>query len=134
MWHQLLIEVLRRMLLSSVSTKDLFKECRREYEKDIIDLRKIQEFEDTYDAKNLIEWYIRDTFLYRLLNKALRPSDISIIFQFRFVLVDLEDRLAELAAEYIRSLTETERTGPHIRPRIGPLDCFLGNTVYLHAG
>ena len=108
MWHQLLIEILRRMPLTTVSRKDLLKEIRREYEKDIIELRKIQEFEDTYDAENVIEWYTRDAFLYRLLNKALRTRDISIIFQFRFVLVDLENCLAILHAEYIRSLTETE--------------------------
>jgi len=107
MWYQLLIEILNRMPLTSISRKDLLNQCRKEYENDEIELRKIQEFENRYNADNVIEWYTRDTFLYRLLNRALRTRDISIIFQFRFVLVDLHNRLLDLHVKYIQSLDKT---------------------------
>jgi hypothetical protein len=42
MWYQLLIEILNRMPLTSISRKDLLNQCRQEYEKDEIELRKIQ--------------------------------------------------------------------------------------------
>ncbi|CAF4090790.1 unnamed protein product [Rotaria sp. Silwood2] len=107
MWNQLLIEILNRMPLTSISRKDLLNECREEYQGDNIELCKIQEFEDTYNADNVIEWYTRDAFLYRLLNRALRTRDISIIFRFRFVLVDLHNRLSDLHVKYIDLLDET---------------------------
>ncbi|CAF5050239.1 unnamed protein product, partial [Rotaria sp. Silwood1] len=107
MWNQLLIDILNRMPLTSVSRKDLLDECRQEYQGDNIELCKIQEFEDTYNADNVIEWYTRDAFLYRLLNRALRTRDISIIFRFRFVLVDLHNRLSDLHVKYIDSLDKT---------------------------
>ena len=80
----------------------------KEYQNNPIELRKIQEFEDTYNTDNVIEWYTRDAFLYRLLNRALRIRDISIIFRFRFVLVDLHHRLTDLHNKYIQSLADTE--------------------------
>ncbi|CAF1459956.1 unnamed protein product, partial [Rotaria sordida] len=55
MWHQLLIEVLKRMPPTSVSQNDLLTECRLEYSGNNTELRKIQDFEDTYDADNVIE-------------------------------------------------------------------------------
>ncbi|CAF3870900.1 unnamed protein product [Rotaria sp. Silwood1] len=107
-WYGLLIEILNRMPLTSVSRKDLLNECRKEYQEDPIELRKIQEFEETYNTDNVIEWYTRDAFLYRLLNRALRTRDISIIFRFRFVLVDLHHRLTYLHNKYIQSLDDTK--------------------------
>ncbi|CAF3999473.1 unnamed protein product [Adineta steineri] len=108
MWYQLLIEILNRMPLTSISRRDLLNQCRHEYREDKIELNRIQEFENTYNADNVIEWYTRDAFLYRLLNRALRTRDISIIFQFRFVLVDLHNRLKNLHIEYIQSLDKTK--------------------------
>ncbi|CAF4046364.1 unnamed protein product, partial [Rotaria sp. Silwood1] len=107
-WYGLLIEILNRMPLTSVSRKDLLNECRKEYQEDPIELRKIQEFEETYNTDNVIEWYTRDAFLYRLLNRALSTRDISIIFRFRFVLVDLHHRLTYLHNKYIQSLDDTK--------------------------
>ncbi|CAF3863157.1 unnamed protein product [Rotaria sp. Silwood1] len=82
MWNQLLSEILNRMPLTSISRKDLRNKCRLEYQGDDI------------------EWYTRDAFLYRLLNRELKTRDISITFRFRFVLVDLHNRLSSLHTKY----------------------------------
>ncbi|CAF4611916.1 unnamed protein product [Rotaria socialis] len=50
---------------------------------------------------NVIQLYTRDTFLYRLLNQALRIQDILHIFLFRFVLVDLHNHLENLHTQHI---------------------------------
>lgn len=104
MWYQLLIEILKRMPLTSLSRNDLLNECRMEYSTDKKELEKIEEFAKTYQSNNVIQWYTRDAFLYRLLNKALRTQDILPIYQFRFVLIDLHNRLAQLHKQYIQSL------------------------------
>ena len=38
-------------------------------------------------------WYTRQSFLYRLLNKALRVQNIDLLFLFRFFIRDLEQQL-----------------------------------------
>ncbi|CAF3962193.1 unnamed protein product [Rotaria sp. Silwood1] len=78
------------MPLTSISRKDLLNKCRLEYQGDDI------------------EWYTRDAFLYRLLNRELKTRDISITFRFRFVLVDLHNRLSSLHTKYIDSLEKIE--------------------------
>ncbi|CAF2772499.1 unnamed protein product [Rotaria sp. Silwood2] len=110
LWYQLLIELLKQLPSTSVSQNNLLAECRLKYFDDTTQLRKIQEFEDTYDSTNVIEWYIRVAFLYRLLNKALRTKNILIIFQFRFVLIDLYNCLAQLHESYISSLRSQKET------------------------
>jgi hypothetical protein len=62
----------------------------------IIELERINELEKTYTADKTIFWYTRDSFLYRLLNKAFLIHDIDIIFQFRFIIIDLFQQLTNL--------------------------------------
>ncbi|UJR17217.1 hypothetical protein I4U23_004112 [Adineta vaga] len=110
MWYQLLIETLKRMPLTLVSRNELLAECRVEYSNNQIELCKIQEFADTYNSDNVIGWYTRDSFLYRLLNRALRSQDIRIIYNFRFVLVDLHNCLTQLHSKHIHSLKTKPET------------------------
>jgi tetratricopeptide (TPR) repeat protein len=55
----------------------------------------VDEFEAYYDASNAIFWYTRDTFLYRLLNKALREQDIDTLYSLRYFIKDLHIQLKE---------------------------------------
>jgi hypothetical protein len=41
-------------------------------------------------------WYLRESFLYRLLNKALRTQDIHLLFIFRFFIRDIQQQLKQL--------------------------------------
>jgi tetratricopeptide (TPR) repeat protein len=40
-------------------------------------------------------WYTRDSFLYEILNKALREQDIGLLFLFRFVIAHIYEHLKE---------------------------------------
>ncbi|CAF1457204.1 unnamed protein product [Rotaria sp. Silwood1] len=110
LWYQLLIKVLKRIPSTSVSHNDLLTKCRLEHSNNNIKLGEIQEFEDTYNSDNVIAWYTRDAFLYRLINKALKEKDIIVMYKFRFVLIDLHDRLVQLHGAYINSLKSHEST------------------------
>jgi len=69
----------------------------------IIELERINELEKTYTADKAIFWYTRDSFLYRLLNKAFLIDDIDIIFKCRFIIIDLFQQLTNLHREFIKS-------------------------------
>ncbi|CAF4829638.1 unnamed protein product, partial [Rotaria sp. Silwood2] len=53
--------------------------CRLYYAHDPIELEKIADFERKYEADQAIRWYAKDSFLYRILNTALRQNDMETI-------------------------------------------------------
>ena len=57
-------------------------------------LAKIAEFEATYQPSRSIYWYTRETFVYRLLNKALRYQNIDHLYQCRFLMRDIFNQLS----------------------------------------
>ncbi|CAF3971787.1 unnamed protein product, partial [Adineta steineri] len=64
-------------------------------ENDHITQKDIIEFAQTYSSSNAIRWYTKDSFVYRLLNSALRTRNIDIIFKFRYFIVDVQKQLQE---------------------------------------
>ncbi|CAF4555557.1 unnamed protein product, partial [Didymodactylos carnosus] len=50
----------------------------------------------------------RDSFVYRLLNKALRTRDIDIIFKFRFFIADLYRQLQKEYSKFMERFTDGE--------------------------
>ncbi|CAF0754657.1 unnamed protein product [Didymodactylos carnosus] len=91
----------------------MLNECRRQYADDDIELLRIQEFENTYEAckeYRAIFWYTRPCFLYRLLNKAFRTEQMCEIYKFRYFIRDLHAELQHLYSPFIQSLTAYKAT------------------------
>ncbi|CAF4104960.1 unnamed protein product, partial [Didymodactylos carnosus] len=55
----------------------------------------IKKFSDEYSPEKAIWWYTRDTFIYRLLNKALRQMNVEGILPFHFFIRDLYNQLEQ---------------------------------------
>ncbi len=87
--HQTLIYVLRQMPQDEQSKKDMLNMCRDYYQKNKHELKKIEEFKQSYSSEKAIEWYTDECFLYKLLNKALRTEDMELLYTFRFFIIDL---------------------------------------------
>ena len=56
-------------------------------------MNKLEKFHLDYEEEKVFEWYSKDSFVYRLLNKALRTLNIDLLFLCRFLLQDLESQL-----------------------------------------
>ncbi|CAF1089465.1 unnamed protein product [Adineta steineri] len=56
-------------------------------------LEQVNKFALTYNSNNAIQWYTRDSFLFRLINKILRSSDAEMMFKLRYFLTDLYEQL-----------------------------------------
>ncbi|CAF1627023.1 unnamed protein product [Didymodactylos carnosus] len=67
----------------------MIETCLEYYQNNKIELEKIKTFHDTYKPEDAIIWYTKDSFVYRLINKALRTEDIDLLYLFRFYIVDL---------------------------------------------
>ncbi len=93
---QLLIDCLLRMEPTTVEKNDLITLCKEEYRGNPHELSIINDFEKNYTSHRAIWWYTRQTFLYRLLNKALRVQNVDLIYLFRFFIRDINHQLKEL--------------------------------------
>ncbi|UJR18874.1 hypothetical protein I4U23_022002 [Adineta vaga] len=95
-WYQLIIEALLRMNDSSNEKNEMLEECRKHYIHDKTEYAKIIEFENNFNKNDAIRWYTRDSFLYRLFNKALRTQNVRFIYKFRFFLKALYNQLTHV--------------------------------------
>ena len=91
----LLIDVLIRMKSIENDKQDLIQLCKNEYQNNNAELTLIHEFENEYQADRALWWYSRDSFLYRILNKALRVQNIDLLFLLRFVISDIYRQLKQ---------------------------------------
>ncbi|CAF1208102.1 unnamed protein product [Adineta ricciae] len=95
-WYQLIIEALLRLEDMPDEKAEMIAECRKHYANDEIEYVKIREFENNFTPNDAIRWYTRDSFLYRLFNKAMRTQDVPFIYKFRFFLKALYNQLAHV--------------------------------------
>jgi len=91
----LLIDVLIRMKSIESDKQQLIQLCKKEYENNQKELVFVGEFEKDYRSDKALWWYTRDTFLYKMLNKALRVQNIDLLFLFRFVIGDIYQQLKQ---------------------------------------
>ncbi|CAF4710876.1 unnamed protein product, partial [Rotaria sp. Silwood2] len=82
--------------------------CCRQYADNEAQLRFTQDFENHYDSHKVIFWYTRDTFLYRLLNKALREQDIDILYSVRYFIRNLHLQFKDYHSKQISTNTTAE--------------------------
>ncbi|CAF3851365.1 unnamed protein product [Rotaria magnacalcarata] len=94
---QLLIETLQKMKSTSTVIEEFIHFCQdHEHIKDQnCYLKLVHEFKNEYSSDKAVWWYTRDSFVYRMLNKALRVQNIDVLFVFRFFLRDIAQQLKE---------------------------------------
>ena len=90
---QLLIDCLVRMKPTANESQEFIAFCKQNYEDNPKQLKYVEEFEREYTPKKSVWWYTRHTFLYQLLNKALRVQNIDMLYLFRFYIRDLKQEL-----------------------------------------
>ena len=84
---------------------EMLTTCRQYYQGNPRMNRDIDEFEQFYHSGDCIAWYTRETFIYKLINKALRTEDIEQLYIFRYFISDLSRQLAD-RYQLMKSLPE----------------------------
>ncbi|CAF1294931.1 unnamed protein product, partial [Didymodactylos carnosus] len=85
--------------------RQMIEKCHEYYRGNRKEVETIQEFNDTYQRADAVRWYTRHSFVYKLINKALRTEDIEQLHIFRFFIADL---CSSLAQEY-KKMREREK-------------------------
>ena len=101
--------LLRDILIDIKSTEEeIIKFFRQTCAGNDADINVVDEFEEYYDPINAIFWYTRDTFLYRLLNRALREQDTDTLYSLRYFIKDLHLQIKEKhSTQQLQQLTVT---------------------------
>ncbi|CAF1473296.1 unnamed protein product, partial [Adineta ricciae] len=98
-FFQLVKKVIKKMLPNEdavcKSKEEMINKCRLDCKDSTKDLENIIRFENEYTADQAIQWYTKDCFIYKLINKALRTEDIEPLYTYRFYINDLSACLAE---------------------------------------
>ncbi|CAF1481950.1 unnamed protein product [Adineta steineri] len=89
LWYQLLKDILWKMPRTDDWKIRMVEKCRDYYRGSAHDLKHIGEFETQYQSSDAAKWYSKDTFLYKLINQALRTEDIDGLYTLRYYIEDL---------------------------------------------
>ncbi|CAF0889740.1 unnamed protein product [Didymodactylos carnosus] len=99
--NQFTLEFLRT-IVDYTKVFDNIEECQQYIEQTngttttfLSQLRILEEFQANYKPEDAIRWYTKDTFVYSILNKALRQHNIEAMFLFGFYIQDLYRQLAK---------------------------------------
>ncbi|CAF1503502.1 unnamed protein product, partial [Adineta steineri] len=89
MYTQILKEILLTITFEEKHTKEFIDYCRDLFANNTDEFTNIKKFEETYRNKTPIYWYTCESFLYPMLNCALRLMDVDIIVRMGFFIRDL---------------------------------------------
>jgi tetratricopeptide (TPR) repeat protein len=67
----------------------MLNKCKDYYRGNKHEIELIEQFRNGYTSKKAIDWYTRESFIYRLINRAFRTEDITLWYLFRYFIIDL---------------------------------------------
>jgi tetratricopeptide (TPR) repeat protein len=92
---QIFNDVIQHLPHDDKAKEEMLTVCRHYYRNNPRLLEDINTFDQTYHIDECIRWYTRETFVYKLINKALRTEDIEQLYIFRYYIADLSKQLAQ---------------------------------------
>ncbi|CAF3317078.1 unnamed protein product [Rotaria socialis] len=99
MYTQLLKEILLDMEHGYEAKTTLVEYCRNQYADNDYQLGLIDDFSAEYNNHLAIQWYTKESFLYSMMNRALRSQDIEAIMKMGFFISDLHKQIEECYKE-----------------------------------
>ncbi|CAF3012777.1 unnamed protein product [Rotaria sp. Silwood2] len=104
MYAQLLKGILINMDDNDMS--DMIEYCRQENVDNKVALDFTEYFKQNYQSDRAIWWYSLDSFLYRMLNRALHVQDVDVLYHFRVFIRDIHRAISQL---YTAMMASNER-------------------------
>ncbi|CAF2400065.1 unnamed protein product [Rotaria sp. Silwood2] len=103
LWFQLFHYIITRLPRNQQAKQQMIQICKEYYRGNTKEMKLIHEFEQNYRSEDAICWYSKQSFLYKLINKALRTEDIDLLYKFRFFIGDLSENLQRLHEKILLS-------------------------------
>ena len=90
---QVLIDTLLKMERKLTDKDEFIVQCGQLFGNNTKEWKKLQEFHLSYSPEKVFEWYTKDSFIHKPLNKILRIQNSDLLYLYRFLLQDLESQL-----------------------------------------
>jgi tetratricopeptide (TPR) repeat protein len=99
MYTQIMKEILLTIDFEQKHFREYISYCRDVFEDNKDELNNIDKLRRKYRDETPIWWYTYECFLYPMLNRALRMSDVDIIIKMGFFISDLHRQIEKLHKE-----------------------------------
>jgi Tfp pilus assembly protein PilF len=99
MYTQIMKEILLTITFEQQHFKGFIGYCRDIFDNNEKELKNVDKLERNYRNETPVWWYTCQCFLYPMLNRALRMSDVDIIIKMGFFIGDLHRQIEELHKE-----------------------------------
>jgi tetratricopeptide (TPR) repeat protein len=108
MYTQILKEILLTITFEEKHFKELIDYCRDVFAGNASELKNIDILREKYRYRTPIYWYTYESFLYPMLNRALRLMDVDIIIKMGFFISDLYRHIERLHSEQFNGQHSSE--------------------------
>ena len=102
MYTQILKEILLTIEFDRQHIDEFVEYCREVLMDNEDELKKVKKFGRHYQDESPIWWYTLDCFLYKMLNRALRTMEASMIIKMGFFIADLHRDIEKLHRKEFR--------------------------------
>ncbi len=92
-WWNYVISMICHLTYPDSCRETFLVTLRHYYQDRDPELKILDELERTYTSDTAIRWYTRNTFIYHLINRALRQKNLEVIFLFGFFIKDIYTQL-----------------------------------------
>ncbi|CAF3835767.1 unnamed protein product [Rotaria sp. Silwood1] len=89
LWFQLFKYIIPYLPYNQQAKRQMIQICKEYYRGNQKEMKLIYEFEQNYESKDAIFWYLKKSFIYKLINKALIIKDIDLLYKLRYFIRDL---------------------------------------------
>jgi tetratricopeptide (TPR) repeat protein len=103
MYSQILKEILLAIKFEEQHIDEFLNYCRATFDDNERVVLNVDHLKRTYRNRTPISWYTYEGFLYTMLNRALRTTDVDIIIKMGFFIADLHRDIAKLHKEQFGS-------------------------------
>ncbi|CAF3701843.1 unnamed protein product [Rotaria sp. Silwood1] len=102
MYTLILKEILLTINFEKKHIKQFISYCRKQFADNDDELEHIRNVEKSYHKKTPIWWYTYESFLFGMLNRALRLTEVDIIIDMGFYINDLHRQIVDLNQKQYR--------------------------------
>ena len=96
MYTQMLKNILLTLKFNDGHFREFISYCCEQYVGNPAELRKIDKIKTEYDGQQAIRWYTYGSFLYSMVNRALRTMEVGLIVTMGFFIRDLHNHITAL--------------------------------------
>ncbi|CAF4647876.1 unnamed protein product, partial [Rotaria sp. Silwood2] len=128
LWFQLYHDVLFQLTHNEEAKQELIDVCRSYYRDNAKELQMIKKFENEYRSEEALQWYLKKSFLHKIINKALRTKDFDQLDTFRYFMRDLTKNFVQEHQKMVQSGKEIRFLYRGIKLKSDEIEKFKENT------